>query len=67
MTSEEAADLKNYNNILTMDELDDLMPDLGPKALLTALGFDPSMNLQTYDIKGLKILAAHMTEEELPA
>lgn len=66
MTSEEAADLKNYNNILTMDELDDLMPDLGPKTLLTALGFDPSMNLQTYDIKGLKILAAHMTEEELP-
>lgn len=66
MTSEEAADLKNYNNILTMDELDDLMPDLGPKTLLTALGFDPTMNLQTYDIKGLKIMASHMTEEELP-
>lgn len=65
MTAEESADLKNYNNILTMDELDGLMPELGPKAFLTALGFDPSMSIQTYDLKALKILASHMTEAEL--
>ena len=65
MTAEEAADLKNYNNLLTMDELDGLMPDLEPKALLTALGFDPSLPVQTYDLKALKILASHMTDKEL--
>ena len=65
MTAGEAADLKNYNNLLTMDELDSLMPELEPKAFLTALGFAPSLPIQTYDLKALKILASHMTDEEL--
>ncbi|MDC7286830.1 M13 family metallopeptidase [Blautia schinkii] len=66
MTAEEASDIKNYNNLLSMDELDSLMPELAPKTFLTALGFSSSIDIQTYDIKALRILASHMTEEELP-
>ena len=66
MTGEEASDLKNFSNTLTMDELDAMMPELGAKEFLTGLGFDASIRVQVYDIKGFRITAEHMRESELP-
>lgn len=66
MTAEEAADLKNYNNTFTLEELDGMMPALGMSEFVTDLGFDASILIQTYDVKALRITAEHMTESELP-
>ena len=66
MTAEEAADLNNYNNTFTMEELDAMMPELGVREFFTSLGFDPSMPIQVYDVKATRILATHMNGRELP-
>lgn len=58
MPSEEAADINNYNNTFTMDELDAMMPELGTKEFFTALGFDGTMLFQVYDAKALKVTAS---------
>lgn len=66
MTSEEAADLNNYNNTFTMSELSELFPELGVTEFFTALGFKDTMTIQCYDPKTLEITAQHMNASELP-
>lgn len=65
MTSEEAADLDNYNNTFTMSELSELFPELGVVEFFTSLGFDDTMTIQCYDAKALKIRAQHTNQSEL--
>lgn len=65
MTSEEAADLSNYNNTFTMSELSDLFPELGVTEFFTSVGFEDTMTIQCYDLKALKVTAQHMNQSEL--
>ncbi len=65
MTEEEAGDLSNYNNTFSMEELNDMVPELGAREFLTGIGFDASLRVQIYDIKAFKVLASHTTNEEL--
>lgn len=66
MTSEEAADLNNYNNTFTISELSDMFPELGVPEFFTAQGFEETITIQCYDPKALKITAQHMNQSELP-
>ena len=66
MSEEEAADMNNYNNIYSMEELEDMIPELGAVELLTGIGFDPSIQVQITDVKAFGIMAEHMNHSQLP-